>query len=67
MWQRNGQRIRFVYSGDDRVYSGVVERSRVKYGGVVQHSVRLDDPVIIYGTERETLLVDEPEVLEVLQ
>lgn len=63
MWQRDGQNVEFRYTGNDQYYRGQVESSRVKYGGTVQHCVRLHEPVVIYGTKRTHLLVDEPEIL----
>jgi hypothetical protein len=42
--------------------TGVVEASRVKYGGAVQHTVKLDKKLTVYGAVRETVLVDNFDV-----
>jgi hypothetical protein len=44
---------------------GTVSLSRVCYGGAVQHTVELDEPIMVYGASRETLLfyADDIEVL----
>lgn len=62
-WIRDGERIQARYMGT--LVSGLVESSRVKYGGVVQYTVKLDSPVQLrWRTEaRDRVLVDENEVL----
>jgi len=42
--------------------TGVVQSSRVKYGGKVQHRVLLDKPVVVFGREAEELLLDDEEL-----
>jgi len=54
-WILEGQRVRGMYHGDFPVV-GTVTLSRVCYGGAVKHTVVLDRPEMIYGTERDTLL-----------
>ena len=44
-------------------FSGVVTLSRVKYGGSVQHTIKLHTPIEVYGSMREIILVDELEVV----
>lgn len=56
-WNREGQRVAGVYLGAYTV-SGVVTESRVKYGGTVQHTVQLDQPVTVFGRSAEVLLLD---------
>jgi len=60
-WNKEGQAVTSNYLGLFQV-TGMVQSSRVKYGGKVQHTVKLDVPIIIYGSERTTLLLDENEV-----
>jgi len=62
-WVLDGKRITARYMGV--TVTGVVESSRVKYGGRVQHTVLLDAPVQLpWRNEPAThLLVDDNEVL----
>lgn len=66
MWAYDGMWIRANYMEEFEV-SGVVESSRVKYGGGVQHTVVLDKPLKMrWRTEPATrLLVDHETVLQV--
>jgi hypothetical protein len=49
--------------------TGVVLESRVKYGGAVQHRIKLDVPLAMrWRTEpADILLVDDDKIMEVLQ
>ena len=60
-WNKEGQAISANYLGIMPV-TGLVQSSRVKYGGSVQHTVKLDTSINIYGAERTTLLIDDTEV-----
>lgn len=42
-WIKDGEQIKATYLGEQ--VSGTVESSRVKYGGKVQYTVVLDEPV----------------------
>ena len=53
-----GKRINGLYLGLFP-FRGIVESSRVKYGGKVQHTVRLAEPITVYGAERTVVLIDE--------
>lgn len=57
-WDLTGKRITGLYLGLFP-YTGTVMESRVKYGGKVQHTVQVDEPIKVYGEVRETILVDE--------
>ena len=63
-WVLEGQRVRGMYH-DLFPVEGTVSLSRVCYGGAVQHTVELDEPIMVYGASRETLLfyADDIEVL----
>ena len=64
-WNREGQRVFAEYLNQFPV-TGIVESSRVKYGGSVQHTVLLDSPVQVYGSEwRTRLLIDEQQIVSV--
>lgn len=57
-WDLTGERINGLYMGLFP-YTGTVESSRVKYGGVVQHTVKVDEPFKVYGEVRERILVED--------
>lgn len=56
-WDLTGKRINGIYMGLFP-YSGLVEDSRVKYGGKVQHTVVVDEPFKVYGQVRDRILVE---------
>jgi hypothetical protein len=62
-WVKDGERLRGNYHG--KVVEGVVHDSRVKYGGMVQYTVRLDTPVRLRWRSEPVgvVLLDESEVL----
>jgi hypothetical protein len=59
-WNKEGQQVAGVYLGAYTV-TGVVQSSRVKYGGRVQRRVLLDTPVEVFGRIAEELLLDDEE------
>lgn len=64
-WILDGQRIKAKYLGDTAV-EGIVTDSRVKYGGEVQYTVKLDKPVQFRWRSEpsETVLINRSEILE---
>lgn len=60
-WNLEGQRVAGVYLGAYTV-SGTVTESRVKYGGKVQHTVKLDTPMVVFGRNAEVLLLDNDDL-----
>jgi hypothetical protein len=56
-WNLEGKRINGIYLGLFP-YWGTVLESRVKYGGAVQHTVKVDEPFKVYGEVREHILVE---------
>lgn len=62
-WNKDGSTIKAEYLTYPVV--GVVEESRVKYGGTVQYRVRLNEPLFLPWSSEQTdiVLVDEDEVL----
>ena len=62
-WCKDGSTIKANYLGDEVV--GVVQESRVKYGGKVQYRVKLDEPVQLRWRNEPTdvVLIDENEVI----
>jgi len=61
-WQREGEHVAGRYLNAYLV-SGTVSESRVKYGGVVQHTVKLDQPLEVFGRVADVLLLDEADLL----
>jgi hypothetical protein len=62
-WNLEGQRVAGVYLGAYTV-EGTVIRSRVKYGGMVQHTVQLDQPLELFGNQRDSVLLDHNELIQ---
>ena len=62
-WIKDGSTVKANYLGD--LIVGVVEESRVKYGGKVQYRVKLDEPVLFRWRSEPTdvVLIDENELL----
>ena len=63
-WNLEGLRVTGMYMGEYPV-SGLVELSRVKYGGGVQHTVVLDKPLELYSRVRYRVLLDHENVVRV--
>jgi hypothetical protein len=63
-WNKEGQQVAGVYLGTYAV-SGLVTESRVRYGGTVQHTVKLDAPVEVFGRSAEVLLLDDNDLFYV--
>lgn len=61
-WNLEGLVVRGRYL-DQFPIEGVVTESRVKYGGKVCHHVRLFESIVVYGAEREQVVLDEVEVI----
>ena len=62
-WIKDGEKITAQYMG--HTVSGTVIESRVKYGGSVQYTVDLDQPVQLRWRTEPTLrvLVDQAELI----
>ena len=43
-------------------FTGVVVESRVAYGGRMKHTVELDEPIMVYGAVRSTIIVEGNEI-----
>ena len=61
MWDLTDKYITGIYMGLFPV-SGLVESSRVKYGGTVCHTIVLDEPIKVYGAVRDRVIIDHHEV-----
>jgi hypothetical protein len=60
-WHIEGARVEGRYMG---VYpfTGTVVESRVCYGGQVKHTVELDEPIFVFGTKRELIMVLDDQI-----
>jgi hypothetical protein len=63
-WILDGQVIVANYCGFK--VAGMVKSSRPKYGTEMQYSIALAEPVLIFGMVRNSLLIDDKDILEVL-
>ena len=61
-WIKDGEHITANYMGE--MVSGIVESSRVKYGGKVQYTVNLDRPIRLRwrSEPKSIVLIDETEI-----
>ena len=64
MTYRVGQRIVAVYMQSYTVIGNVTE-SRIRYGGVMQHTIMLDEPVEVFGRTADNLFIDEHDILSI--
>lgn len=60
-WNLESHRVHAKYLGRFPIV-GIVELSRVKYGGGVSHHVMLDNPIIVYGAERDRVIIDHQDI-----
>jgi hypothetical protein len=65
-WNLEGLRIEATYL-DEFPVVGRVSLSRVAYGGSVNHHVQLDNSMMIYGNNRDTVIVEHSSVTRVMQ
>lgn len=56
-WNLEGHIVSGKYMGSIPV-TGLVTLSRVAYGGRIDHHLDLLTPVDVYGTERETVILE---------
>lgn len=64
-WNLQGLRVNGLYMGLFPI-SGKVDLSRVKYGGEVSHHIQLDQPIKVYGTERDRVILEHKFVNRIL-
>jgi hypothetical protein len=65
-WNLEGLRIAATYLEEFPIL-GVVELSRVTYGGRVNHTVVLDHPIAVYGALRDRVIIEHTLVEQVMQ
>lgn len=56
-----GQKVSGMYMMEFP-FTGVVTESRVAYGGRMKHTVELDEPIMVYGAVRGTIIVEANEI-----
>jgi hypothetical protein len=61
-WNKDGSTIKALYLSEYLV-TGVVTESRVRYGGSVSYHIDLVDPLYIFGSVREEVIIDENQVI----
>jgi hypothetical protein len=63
-WDLSGLNVHGIYLDDIPVF-GKIESSRVKYGGGIQHTVVLKEPINVYGALRDRVLLDHSAITRV--
>jgi len=61
-WNKDGSTIKALYLSEYMV-TGVVTESRVRYGGEVSYHIDLIEPLYVFGSVREQVIVNEKQVL----
>ena len=64
MWDYEGLKVSGMYM-DEFPVTGLVESSRVAYGGHVKHLLVLDEPIMVYGAMRDRVILDMSNILTV--
>ena len=64
MWNLEGLKVSGMYMREIPV-SGKCVLSRVKYGGGVTHHIELDEPITVYGSVRDSVILEHLEVTQV--
>jgi len=57
-WDKTGSYISGLYL-NMFPFAGTVRESRVKYGGQVQHTVDLINPIRVFGSTKNVVLIEE--------
>jgi hypothetical protein len=62
-WNKNGSTIRGQYLGEYE-FTGIVQESRVSYGGKVLYTVIVDEPIALPFTSetRSVVIVNEDQI-----
>ncbi len=61
-WNKDGSTIKALYLSEYPV-TGVVTESRVRYGGQVSYHIDLVEPLYVFGSVRECVIVNENQVI----
>ena len=60
-WNLENLNVTAVYL-DSIPVAGTVTLSRVRYGGVISHHITLTSPITVYGTVRDSVIVDHKHI-----
>ena len=60
-WNKDDSTIKGLYLSEYPVTGKVIE-SRVTYGGRVSYFVELNEPLYLFGTHRDHVIIDENQV-----
>lgn len=61
-WNKDDSTIKALYLSEYPVIGKVIE-SRVTYGGRVSYFVKLDEPLYLFGTHRDHVIIDENQLV----
>jgi hypothetical protein len=61
MWNLEGLEVSGLYMGEFPV-TGVVELSRVQYGGEVSHHVVLTTPIVVFNAIRDRVILNHKNI-----
>jgi len=61
-WNKDGSTVKALYLSEYLV-TGKVTESRVRYGGSVSYHIDLDEPLFVFGSIREQVIVNENQVI----
>lgn len=61
-WNKDGSTIKALYLSEYLV-TGKVTESRVRYGGSVSYHIDLVEPLFIFGSVRDCVIVNEKQVI----
>ena len=64
-WNLEGQLVEASYMGEFNV-DGLVVESRIKFGGHIQHTIQLTEPITVYGRVANKLLIDQRDIVAML-
>lgn len=60
-WNKDGSTVRAMYLSEYPVTGKVIE-SRIRYGGEVSYWLELDEPLFLFGSIRDRVIVNENQV-----
>lgn len=61
-WILEGKKVSGKYLGEFP-FTGTVTSTHIKYGGKVTNTVQLDTPLVVYGADRDVILMDSDELI----
>ena len=60
-WNKTGSTVKGLYLFEYPVTGTVVE-TYVRYGGTVSYHVQLDEPLFLFGSTRDLVILDEKQI-----